>query len=749
VTDDGAQLPVSPDVAEAAAALSPDAAAARHAELVEVLRRANRLYYVEDAPELSDTEYDALLRELVAIESAFPSLITPDSPSQRVGAAPGGTFSEVRHRRPMLSLGNAFSHDELRAFDARVRRGLGFPPPPEPAPDLRYVAELKIDGLAVSLRYERGGFAQGATRGDGTTGEDVTANLRTIRVIPERLSEPVGVEVRGEVFMPKAEFVRINAEREADGLPLYANPRNSGAGSLRQQDPTVTARRRLSAWFYQLLEGDEPAQPTLGLGAEAAPAADRRPMGDAVATQSAALDRLAALGLPVNPDRATGLDIDAVIAFTERWREARHDLPYETDGVVVKVDRFDQQAALGMVSRAPRWAIAYKFPPEQVETRLEAIVPYVGRTGTLTPVAHLVPVKVAGSTVSRATLHNLDEVRRKDLRIGDVVILQKAGDVIPEVVRPIPERRTGTEGIFEMPRACPVCGTAVARDEGAVRHYCPNLACPARVAQEFAHFAGRGGMDIEGAGWAVLEQLLQRGMVRSRGDFYRLSVDQLESLDRFARKSAENLAGAIERSRRRPLGRIINSLGIPQVGETTAIDLARWLADALPPGEAEPMGGPAGWFARVVAFLRELAATEPERFEEISGIGATVRASLAAWLGDPTTAGVLDDLVAAGVEPERPAGRPAAGEGGGVAGPLAGKTVVVTGTIEGFSREEAEEAIRAAGGKPAGSVSRKTDYVVAGPGAGSKLTKAQELGVSILDADGFRAILAGEAGEGS
>ena len=460
------------------AGLGSEAAAARHAELTAIIERANRLYYVEDAPELADAEYDRLFRELVALEAAFPELVTPESPTQRVGGAPPGAFAEVRHSRPMLSLANAFGEDELRAFDARVRRGLGLPAAPEPASELRYVAELKIDGLAVSLRYERGRFVQGATRGDGTTGEDVTANLRTISVIPARLGQPVDVEARGEVFMPKAEFKRINEEREAAGLPLYANPRNSGAGSLRQQDPEVTAHRRLSAWFYQLLEAD-------GSGGAAAPG-----------SQSEALERLAALGLPVNPDRTTGLDIDEVIAFTERWREARHDLPYETDGVVVKVDRFDQQERLGMVARAPRWAIAFKFPPEQVETVVEEIVPYVGRTGTLTPVAHLRPAKVAGSTVARATLHNLDEVRRKDIRIGDTVILQKAGDVIPEVVRPLPDRRTGAEREFEMPAACPVCGTPVVRDEGAVRHYCPNLRCPARVAQEYAHFAGRGGMDI-------------------------------------------------------------------------------------------------------------------------------------------------------------------------------------------------------------------------------------------------------------
>jgi DNA ligase (NAD+) len=724
--------PVAPALVDEAASLEPDAAEARYAELVEQVRRANRLYHEEDAPELTDAEYDQLFRRLVALEAAYPALITPGSPTQQVGGTPaGGRFPEVRHQRPMLSLSNAFSHDELRAFDARVRRGLGLPLAPEPAGDLTYVAELKIDGLAVSLRYERGRFTLGATRGDGTTGEDVTPNLRTIRAIPDRLAEPATLEARGEVFMPKAEFARINADREEQGLALYANPRNSGAGSLRQKDPGVTAGRLLSTWLYQLVE-DTPA----------------------VDSQSAALARLAALGFPVNPEHAAGLDIEAVIAFTENWREARHDLPYETDGVVVKVDRFDQQARLGMVSRAPRWAIAYKFPPEQVETVVEDIVAYVGRTGTLTPVAHLRPAKVAGSTVARATLHNLDEVRRKDIRIGDTVVLQKAGDVIPEVVRPILDRRPPDAREYEVPASCPVCGTAVVRDEGAVRHYCPNPVCPARLSQAYGHFVGRGGMDIEGAGWAVLTQLLERGMVASRADFFRLTVDQLESLERFARKSAENLHGSIQRARTgRPLAKVLNSLGIPQVGESTAVDLARWLARRVRPDAFGPPGRDADsgeardpWFAAVEAELRRVALGEPEALQEVSGIGPSVSTAMHAWFEDPATRDALRELVDAGVVPERPTVRDA-GEAS-EQGPLAGKTVVVTGSLEGFSREEAEDAVRAAGGKPAGSVSKKTDYLVAGPGAGSKLQKAAELGVQVLDEDGFRRLLAGEPPDG-
>ena len=717
--------PVDPSLVEAAGALDIAAATARHAELAAAVTRANVLYHEQDAPELTDPEYDQLFRELVALEMAHPELTTPDSPTQRVGGAPiGEVFSEVRHRRPMLSLSNAFSHDELRAFDTRVRKGLGLPPAPEPAPDLRYVAELKIDGLAITLRYERGRFVQGATRGDGTTGEDVTVNLRTIAAIPNRLAEPAAVDARGEVFMPRAEFARINAEREEAGQPLYANPRNSGAGSLRQKDPSVTAARLLSAWTYQLIEDGD----------------------DAIDSQSGALARLTALGLPVNPDHEAGLDIDGVIDFTERWREARHALPFETDGVVVKVDRYDQQVRLGMVSRAPRWAIAYKFPPEQVETTLENIVPYVGRTGTLTPVAHLTPVKVAGSTVARATLHNLDEIRRKGILIGDRVILQKAGDVIPEVVRPITEKRTGAEREFVMPSACPVCGTAVVQDEGAVRVYCPNVACPARLSQEFGHFVGRGGMDIEGAGWAVLSQLLERGLVKSRADFFRLTVEDLEGLERFARKSAENLHGRIERARvGRPLARVLNGLGIPQVGESTAIDLASWLATRVQPGAFPPASGdvvPDPWFAAVDLELQRIVREAPETLTEIEGIGPLVAAAIERYFADPGTGGVLRELIEAGVVPERPV-VPPPGEAV-AAGPLTGKTVVVTGTLEGFGRPEAEAAIRAAGGKPGGSVSKKTDFVVAGESAGAKLARAQALGVPILDEAGFRRLLAGD-----
>ena len=686
-----------------------DDAPARAAELRELLTRANRLYHEQDAPEMPDAEYDRLFRELVELEAAHPGLVTPDSPTQRVGAPAGGPLGDVEHRVPMLSLANAFDNDELRAFDARVRKGLGLA---EGDAGPEYVAELKIDGLAISLRYESGHFVLGATRGDGRTGEDVTANLRTIEAIPQQLPEPLTLEVRGEVYMPKAEFARINAEREEAGLPLYANPRNSGAGSLRQLDPSITASRRLSAWCYILLEDDGPAS----------------------GSQTAALERLQALGFPVQPDYASDLDIEGVIDFAERWREPRHELPYETDGVVVKVDDSAKQARLGMVSRAPRWAIAYKYPPEQVETTVEDIVPYVGRTGTLTPVAHLQPVLVAGSTVARATLHNLDEVRRKDVRIGDRVVLHKAGDVIPEVVRSLPEQRDGSEREFVMPEACPECGAPVVQDEGEVRHRCSNPFCPAQVIQGLSHFVGRSGMDIEGAGFAVLEQLLARELVRGPADFYRLRVEDVLELDRFAQKSAENLIAAIDRARRRPLARILAALGIRHVGEQTAIDLALWIAATWPPDEGE---SEADWTQRVA---ETLAASDAERFVAVPGIGAVVAASIGRFFDDPNTAGILSELAGAGVvaiPPEVPA--PGADEG-----PLAGKTVVVTGTLEGFDRKSAEAAIRAAGGKAAGSVSRKTDFLLAGENAGSKLAKAQDLGVEVLDEAAFRTLL-GEA----
>jgi len=682
--------------------------AARAAELRADIDEANHRYYVLDAPIIEDAEYDRLLRELTDLEAAYPGLATPDSPTQRVGAAPSAGFAEVRHETPMLSLGNAFGHDELRDFDGRVRRGLELGDADAP---VVYVCELKIDGLATSLRYSGRSFVRGATRGDGSTGEDVTANLRTIRAIPLRLrADPPsdGLEVRGEIYMPRGAFAALNAELERQGKPLYANARNTAAGSVRQKDPAVTGSRRLSLWSYQLV-----GVPGL-------------------ATHWESLDLMRGLGFPVNPHVERVAGIDAVIAYTERWAEARRGLDYETDGIVIKVDSVGQQHQLGSVSRAPRWATAYKFPAQQVTTKLEGIEVQVGRTGILTPVARLTPVLVGGTTVRNATLHNIDEIRRKDLRVGDTIVLQRAGDVIPEVVSAVVDARDGSETVWEMPAACPVCDTATERSEGEVAWRCPNPWCPAQRIGGLLHFTGRGGMDVEGAGSAVVVQLVERGLLNEPADLYRLSIETLEGLDRFARKSAENLASAIAASRRRPLARLLNGLGIPQVGEQTAIDLAAWLAREVPRIEEEE----SAWTGRVADRLQ---IATPEELREVYGIGEVVASEIAAYFRGEHTRDTLHNLVGAGVTAEVPP--PGAVEA--TEGPLAGKTLVVSGTLGGFSRQEAEDAIRAAGGHPAASVSARTDYLVAGEKAGSKLAAAEKLGVPVLDEAAFGELLRG------
>jgi DNA ligase (NAD+) len=684
--------------------------AARAAELRGLLDEANHRYHVLDAPTISDREYDLRFRELVDLEREHPELVTPDSPTQRVGAPVEGGFPPVRHEVPMLSLGNAFGHDELREFDARVRRGLGLGPDDPP---VGYVCELKIDGLAVSLRYEGRRFVRGATRGDGTTGEDVTANLRTVRAIPMTLrADPPGdtLEVRGEVFMPRGAFATLNEQLEQEGKPLYANARNTTAGTVRQKDPAVTASRRLSLWTYQLV------------GAHG------------LATHSESLELLRRLGFPVNPVTRRVEGIDAVIAFTESWSEERRELDYETDGIVIKVDALADQERLGFVSRAPRWATAYKFPAEQVTTKLEEIEVYVGRTGALTPVAHVTPVFVGGTTVRNATLHNIDEIRRKDLRVGDTVVLQRAGDVIPEVVSAVVDARDGSETVWEMPAHCPVCGTEAVREEGEVVTRCPNPYCPAQRIGGLLHFTGRGGMDVDGLGYKIMLQLVERELVREPADVFRLDVETLEGLERLGRKSAENLHAAIEAARRRPLGRILNALGIRHVGEQTAIDLAAWLAGELPRDEDETE---AAWTRRAADRLREASV---EELTAVYGIGRVVAEGIRRFFDDEHTRDTLHRLLDAGVSAEAPAPGATAEP---AEGPLSGKTVVVTGTLPGFSRSEAEEAIRAAGGHAASSVSAKTDYLVAGDKAGSKLAKAESLNVPVLDEDGFRAVLEG------
>jgi DNA ligase (NAD+) len=684
--------------------------AERAAELREAIDDANYAYYVMDAPSIEDQAWDRMLRELQDLEAAHPELVTPDSPTQRVGVTPQAGFADVRHDYPMLSLGNSFGHDELREFDQRVRRGLGLG---ADDPPVRYVCELKIDGLAISLRYQRRNFDRGATRGDGLTGEDISANLRTVRAIPLKLrADPPGdkLEVRGELYMPRGAFAQLNEQLEKAGKPLYANARNTAAGTVRQKDPGVTAGRRLSVWCYQLV------------GAHG------------LETHWESLELIRTLGFPVNPKIRRVHGIDDVIAYVEEWGEARRALDYETDGIVIKVDSLGDQERLGFVSRSPRWATAYKFPAQQVTTKLEAIEVYVGRTGALTPVAHVVPVFVGGTTVRNATLHNLDEIRRRDLRVGDTVVLQRAGDVIPDVVGPVVDARDGTESVWEMPERCPVCDTPAIHEEGEVVWRCPNPWCPAQRLGALLHFTGRGGMDIEGAGYAVVNQLVERGLLTEPADLYRLSVETLEALDRFARKSAENLHAAIQASRRRPLARIINALGMRHVGEQTAIDLAAWLTRENPRGETE---SEEGWTRRVAD---QLAAASADELTAVPGIGRVVAEAIVEYFAGEHTRDTLRHFVEAGVVAEAPEpGAPAEP----AEGPLSGKTLVVTGTLAGFSREEAEEAIRAAGGHPAGSVSAKTDYLVAGEKAGTKLTRAEQLGVPVLDEDAFRRILAG------
>ncbi|HEY7332117.1 MAG TPA: NAD-dependent DNA ligase LigA [Candidatus Limnocylindria bacterium] len=686
--------------------------AARIAELRATIEEANYRYHVLDAPTMEDREYDLLYRELTELEAAHPDLATPDSPTRRVGGAPSGAFANVRHRVPMLSLGNVFGHDELREFDARVRRGLGMG---DDDPGVTYACELKIDGLAISLRYEGRTFVRGVTRGDGTTGEDVTANLRTIRAIPLRLrADPPGeeLEVRGEVYMPRGAFADLNEQLEREGKPLYANARNTTAGSVRQKDPAVTASRRLALWCYQVV------------GAEG------------IGSHSESLALIRELGLPVNPASRTVEGIDAVIGFVEEWADKRRELDYETDGIVVKVDSVAQQQELGFVARAPRWATAYKFPAQQVTTKLEEIEVYVGRTGALTPVAHVTPVLVGGTTVRNATLHNIDEIRRKDLRVGDTVVLQRAGDVIPEVVSAVADARDGSEVVWEMPTACPVCGTDAVREEGEVVWRCPNPWCPAQRVGGLLHFSGRGGVDVDGLGYKIMLQLIERELVREPADIFRLDVETLEGLERLGRKSAENLHAAIAEARRRPLPRILNGLGIRHVGEQTAIDLAAWLTRETPRAEGE---SEADWTRRVAKRLRGASV---EELTQVFGIGQVVAEGIAGYFGDEHTRDTLDHLLAAGVVAEAPepgATVPEPGEG-----PLAGKTLVVTGTLPGFSRQDAEAAIRAAGGHAAGSVSKATDYLVAGEKAGSKLSKAESLGVPVLDEEGFRRLLAGQ-----
>jgi len=668
----------------------------RVAELREKIEKANYEYHVLDQPTIADEAYDALMRELQSLEAAHPELVTPESPTQRVGAPASTRFAPVQHAAPMLSLSNAFNEEELRAFDQRVRRLLG-------RDDVGYVCELKIDGLAINLTYVDGKFVQGATRGDGLVGEDVTGNLRTIRSIPLTLREPINgrIDVRGEVYLPTASFEATNKERVERGEPAFANPRNAAAGAVRQLDPKATAKRNLAMWAYSAA-------------------------GLEVASQTELLETLDRLGLRVNPDRRAAKTLDEVIQFIAECKEKRHSLKYGTDGVVVKVDKIADQERLGYVARNPRWATAFKFPAEQATTTIEDILVYVGRMGTLTPVAALAPVLIGGTTVKRATLHNLDEVRRLDVRKGDRVIVQRAGDVIPEVVRVETEAREEGKDYpeFHMPARCPVCDGPVIHPEGEVAYYCGNPTCPAKSGQRIGHFVSRGGMDIEGVGWALVTQLQEKGLVSDPADLFFLKKEQLVELDRFAEKSATNIFERIQAAKRRPLSRILLALGIRHVGDTTADDLAHWLADRL--SKDADLG-------EVFEVLRSVSVDE---LQSIEGIGGVVAESIKEYFSRPEEQEFLDKLVRAGVVPVMPTPRPAA-----AAGPFAGKTVVFTGTLERRSREDAEALVRSLGGKITGSVSPKTDLLVAGPGAGSKLEKANKIGVRVVDEETFEGML--------
>jgi DNA ligase (NAD+) len=667
-------------------AVSPEQARDRVQALRRELDRHSRLYHVLDAPEITDAEYDHLFRELVDLESAYPAVQTVDSPTQRVGGEPAANFTKVRHRTPMLSLNNAFSPDEVREFGVRVERLIGAVG--------GYVCELKIDGLAMSLTYAAGAFVRAATRGNGVEGEDVTANVRTIRSVPMTLAQVEGLpdelEVRGEVYLPKGAFAATNARLEEAGKPGYANPRNAAAGAVRQLDPSITAGRGLQTFMYAI---DPPGR---------------------IRTQAEVLETLQALGFRVNPHRRLAGSIDEVLAFLDHWSERRHDLDYDTDGVVIKVASLAEQAEVGTISRAPRWAIAYKFPPEEHETQVLDIHVQVGRTGAVTPVAILEPTLVAGSTVRRCTLHNEDEVARKDVRIGDTVLLHKAGDVIPEIVRVVVEKRPKNAKPWQMPEHCPACDSLLVREQGEVVRRCLNPLCPAQRRELLIHFAARGAMNIEGLGPAVIDQLLDLGYVTEPADLFRLTSEQLLTLEGFAERSAAKLIESIASRRRVPLARFINALAIRHVGEHTAETLAAHFGsiDAL--------------------------AAATEEVVNVEGIGAVVAGHMAAWFASSEGRAVLQHLRDAGVDPERAAG------GGG---PWSGQTWVITGSLDGLSRADAEARIRALGGNPSSSVSRKTHAVVAGAAPGNKLEKAQRLDVRVLDEAQFLAELA--AAEGS
>ena len=667
------------------------AASERARFLRDEITRHNIAYHVNDAPTISDAEYDALMNELRGIEGTFPELVSPDSPTQRVGGAPVAGFGSVMHRRPMLSLGNAFSAGELLEFDKRAKRTLGM----DADGAIEYICELKLDGLAVSLTYENGVFTQGATRGDGATGENITQNLRTIKTLPLKLQtekSPPLIEIRGEAFLTHAEFARINAEREQSGEPTFANPRNAAAGGLRQLDPAITAKRGLKIYLYAMGEAQ----------------------GFAPESQEGLLQQYQAWGLPTNPKRQICPDIQAVIAFVDDWGEKKNALEYDTDGVVVKVNSFALQRELGQVARAPRWAIAYKYPALQVETVIEDIVVQVGRTGALTPTAILKPVAVGGVIVGRATLHNQDEIERKNVCIGDTVVIQRAGEVIPEVVRVVLEKRPADVVPYRIGAACPSCGTPIVRAEGEAVMRCPNAkGCPAQLQTRLEHFVSRNALDIAGLGERHIAQLIKEGLVKDPADLFTLQKEQLLPLERMGDKLADNILAGIASRKQTSLSRLLFAFGIRHAGEKAASVLAQRFGT-----------------------LEKVAAASAEEMEQVHEIGRTTAESVAAFFGLEEIRELLRKLKEAGVEAQGDESAP-------ISDHFAGKTFVFTGSLTQRTREDAEALVKSLGGRASGSVSKQTSYLVAGENAGSKLAKAEQLGVTVLTEEQFAELLPG------
>ena len=655
-------------------------------ELKTEIARHDRLYYVLDNPEISDYQYDQLMRELLAVEEQYPQLVTEDSPSQRVGGEALKQFESYAHRNPLLSLMNAYGTDDLREFHQRICNDLG-------RETVEYVVEYKIDGLSIALYYEDGVLRNGVTRGDGVTGEDVTANVRTVKNIPLRLQKDLPVlEARGEVYLPKASFARINEQREKNGEALFANCRNAAAGSIRQLDPKITAQRDLRAFIYTMMhvEGADPQ------------------------THSQCVELLKEAGF-TTMEPFVSSDIEAVCDYCVYWGEHRHDLPFDIDGMVIKINSLDDQRMLGNRAKNPRWAIAYKFPPEQGITRIEEIVVQVGRTGAVTPVANLEPVFLAGSTISRATLHNEDFIREKDIRIGDYVVIQKAGEVIPEVVSVVTDRRDGSEQEFLFPQNCPVCGAPLIRVEGEAAWRCSDpMTCPAQVREGIIHFASRDAMNIEGLGPAVITQLLDAGLIRNAADLYYLQKEQLLTLERMGDKSADNLLNSLAASRERTLAQVVYALGIRLVGQNVAKVLAR----QFPTMEA-------------------LQKASYDDLVVIDEVGPKIAESVVSYFAQERHIEFLQRLAEAGIT----MGSDAVPEQKQEKAAFAGKTFVLTGTLPTLDRREASALIEQAGGKTSGSVSKKTDYVLAGESAGSKLTKAQELGITVIDEETFLQML--------